>query len=372
MMVEKETTVSAGQWDYILLLTTLLLVGGGVVMVLSASSFLAEKRFNDAYFFFKPQLVFMLVGLALMLILKNIPYQFVCRLSYLWLFIAIVGLILVFVPGVGHKVGGSSRWLHLGFISGQPSEFAKFALVTVLASSLAAKRNVIKSFAYGLAPHLIILGILAGLIVIEPDLGTCVILVVITVVMLFVAGVRISYLLSLLGLSIPVLAVLILRHGYQLRRIIAYLAPWDDPLGAGYHIIHSFYAFALGGLTGVGPGAGRQKLFFLPEPHTDFIFSVVGEELGFIGVALISFLFLCLVWRGIVVALNAYELEGTYLALGLTLIIGVQAFLNMFVVTGLLPTKGLALPFFSYGGSSLIMNFICVGIIMNVASQSKR
>jgi len=307
----------------------------------------------------------------LMMILKNIPYQFFCRLAYFWLFIAIAGLILVFVPGVGKEVSGSSRWVRLGFISGQPSEFAKFALVTLLASSLAAKQEKIKSFAYGLAPHLIVLGIFFGLIVMEPDLGTSLILVVITMSLLFVAGVRVSYLLALFSMLIPVIAFLIMRHGYQLRRIMAFLAPWDDPFGAGYHIIHSFYAFSLGGLTGVGPGAGREKLFFLPEPHTDFIFSVVGEEWGFIGVTVVSLLFLCLVWRGIVIALNAYDLEGTYLALGLTLIIGVQAFLNMFIVTGLLPTKGLALPFFSYGGSSLVMNFVCVGILMNIAAQGK-
>jgi len=368
-MVEKE---NAGQWDYILLLTTLLLVGGGLVMVLSASSFLAEKRFNDAYFFFKPQVVYVFLGLAMMMILKNIPYQFFCRLSYLWFVIAVAGLILVFIPGVGREVSGASRWVRLGFFSGQPSEFAKFALVTLLASSLAAKREKIKSFSHGLVPHLIMVGILSGLIVVEPDLGTAVTLIVIAMILLFAAGVRISYLLSLMGLAVPVIALLIMRHGYQLKRIAAFLAPWDDPFGAGYHIIHSFYSFSLGGLTGVGPGSGREKLFFLPEPHTDFIFSVVGEELGFIGVTVISLLFIFLVWRGIVIALNAYDLEGTYLALGLTLIIGVQAFFNMYVVTGLLPTKGLTLPFFSYGGSSLVMNFVCVGIMMNIASQGKR
>lgn len=247
------------------MLTTLVLVGGGLVMVLSASSFIAEKRFNDVYFFFKPQVFYMLGGLALMLVLKNIPYQFFCRLSYFWLLLAVIGLVLVFVPEVGHKVSGASRWLRLGIFSGQPSEFAKFALVTFLASSLAAKRDKVKSFAYGLAPHLIILGILAGLIVVEPDLGTAITLVIITMILLFVAGVRVSYLFSLLGLSVPVIAFFIMRHGYQLKRIFAYIAPWDDPLDAGYHIIHSFYAFGLGGLTGVGPGAGRQKLFFCPN-----------------------------------------------------------------------------------------------------------
>ena len=252
-----------------------------------------------------------------------------------------------------------------------PSEFAKFALVVFLVRSMAAKQDRIKSFAYGLAPHLIILGLLAGLVVFEPDLGTALTLVTVAMVMLFVGGVRFSYLLSLLGLLVPVVILFVMKNGYQLKRVSTFFAPWDDPLGAGYHIIHSFYAFALGGFSGVGPGAGMQKLFFLPEPHTDFIFAVVGEELGFIGAAAVTLLFLCLIWRGVVIALNAYDLEGTYLALGLTTLIGVQAFINMYVVTGLLPTKGLTLPFFSSGGSSLIMNFICVGIIMNIASQKR-
>ena len=165
--------------------------------------------------------------------------------------------------------------------------------------------------------------------------------------------------------------MLIIRNPYRLRRIAAFLSPWEDPLDTGYHIIHSFMAFGSGGLTGLGPGGGRQKLFFLPEPHTDFIFSVVGEELGFVGVAFVILLFMVLIWRGITTALNAYELEGTYLALGLTLVIGLQAFMNMAVVVGLLPTKGLTLPFFSYGGSSMLVNFAAVGILMNVATQKR-
>lgn len=367
-----ENASAERQWDYVLLLTVFLLAGLGLVMVLSASSFLAEKRFGDAYFFFKPQLFYLLIGVALMLIVKNIPFQFFCRLSYFWLMLAVIGLILVFVPGIGHEAGGSSRWIKVGMFSGQPSEFAKFALVVFLVRSMTAKRDRIKSFAYGLAPHLIVLGVLAGLVVFEPDLGTALTLVVVAMIMLFVGGVRFSYLLSVLGIMVPIAVLFIMRHGYQLKRISTFLTPWEDPLGAGYHIIHSFYAFALGGFIGVGPGAGMQKLFFLPEPHTDFIFAVVGEELGFVGAVSVTFLFLCLIWRGLVIALNAYELEGTYLALGLTTLIGVQAFINMYVVTGLLPTKGLALPFLSSGGSSLIMNFVSVGIIMNIASQRRR
>lgn len=360
------------RWDYPLLLITLALTGLGLVMVLSASTFVAEKRFGDAYFFFKPQLAFMLLGLAVMLVLRNVPYRFFCKWSYVWLGLALIGLVLVFVPPFGRTVGGATRWVRLGALSGQPSEFAKFALVVFLAMSLAARQEELKELKRGLLPHLAVAGVLGGLIVIEPDLGSAVTVAAIAAVLLFVAGARWWHLL-LTAVAGGVAGVfLVLHHGYQLRRVATYLSPWEDPLGAGYHIIHSFYAFSLGGLTGVGPGAGRQKLFFLPEPHTDFIYSVVGEELGFVGVVVVALLFLLLIWRGVTIALESPELEGTYLALGLTLIIGVQAFMNMFVVTGLLPTKGLALPFFSYGGSSLLMNFICVGILMNVAAQDRR
>jgi cell division protein FtsW len=192
----------------------------------------------------------------------------------------------------------------------------------------------------------------------------------IAMVMFFTAGVPVSHLVSLAVLSAPAVYLLIARSSYRLERISAFMSPWDDPLGKGYHIIHSFMAFASGGLTGTGPGGSGQKLFFLPEPHTDFIFSIVGEELGFIGVTTVATLFMILLIRGIRAALNAVDLEGTYLALGLTLIIGLQAFTNMAVVVGLLPTKGLILPFFSYGGSALVTTFAAMGILLNVAGQA--
>ena len=374
-MTDKEKTKAPEpkpqNWDYILLLVTLCLVGFGLVMVLSSSSILAEKRYGDPYFFFRPQVAYALAGLAIMLVFKNIPYQFFCRTSYLALLATLAGLALVLVPGLGHSAGGASRWLRLAGFSFQPSELAKLALVIYLAYSLAAKRDKIKLFAYGLVPHLFILGVLVFLVALEPDFGSAVILTLIAFIMFFVAGVRVSYLVALALMAAPVAYLFVVRSPYRLQRIMAYLSPWDDPLGSGYHIIHSMMAFATGGLTGLGPGAGRQKLFYLPEPHTDFIFAVVGEELGFIGVALVTVLFLLLIWRGLAVALNSFELEGTYLALGLTLIIGLQAFMNMAVVTGLLPTKGLALPFFSYGGSAMLVNFACMGILMNVALQTK-
>lgn len=357
--------------DYIILLITMTLAATGLVMVYSSSFIMSETRFGDPYYFFRPQVVYVIFGMTLMLITRHIPYQLFCRLSYLILLVTVTALILVLIPGVGHRVGGASRWLRFAGLSFQPSELAKLALVIYLAYSLAAKREKIRQFAYGLFPHLIVLAVLVPLVLSEPDLGSAVILCLIAVIMMFAAGVPFSYLFSLLMLAAPVVYLLIIRSPYRLSRVAAYLRPWDDPQGAGYHIIHSFLAFASGGLTGVGPGGSNQKLFYLPEPHTDFIFSVVGEELGFIGVALIALLFLVLVARGLMVAMNSYELEGTYMALGLTMIIGLQAFMNMAVVTGLLPTKGLILPFFSYGGSAMVINFICIGILLNISSQGK-
>jgi cell division protein FtsW len=366
-----EDVKAKARWDYPLLLVSLCLVGLGLVMVFSASSMLAEKRFGDPYYFFRPQVIYAGLGLALMLLIRRIPYQFFLRCAYPLLFLTIAALILVLIPGVGHQAGGAYRWLRLAGVSFQPSEAAKMVLVIYLAYSLAAKQERIKAFAYGLFPHLVVLGVFMGLCLMEPDLGAAVIMAGIAVFMFFVAGVRLLHLLGLAALAAPLVFLLIVQSPYRLKRIAAFIAPWEDPLGSGYHIIHSFMAFASGGWTGLGPGGGRQKLFFLPEPHTDFIFAVVGEELGFVGVVCVALLFLILVWRGIHVALNAYELQGAYLALGLTMIIGLQAFTNMAVVVGLLPTKGLILPFFSYGGSAMVVNFACLGVIMNIAGQDR-
>ena len=358
-------------WDYLLLVVTLVLTLVGLVMVLSSSAIMAQKRFGDAYFFFRPQVAYVLLGLFLMVVLKNVPYQYFCKLSYPILLVTLAGLIIVLIPGLGFKAGGASRWLRVGNLSFQPSELAKMTLVIYLAYSLSAKRDKMKKFMVGIFPHLVVLAIMIPLVLAEPDLGSSLTMILLAISMLFVAGARMRYLLGMAMIAAPAAAWLIYNSPYRLKRITAFLSPWDDPLGAGYHIIHSFYAFASGGIMGLGPGGGQQKLFFLPEPHTDFIFSVVGEELGFIGVTLVALLFLILVIRGISIALNAYELEGTYLALGLTLVIGFQAFINMAVVVGLLPTKGLTLPFFSYGGSAMLVNFACIGMILNVASQGK-
>lgn len=360
--------------DPLLLLLVLALAGLGLVMLMSASSFWAEQKFGDSLYFFKPQLRNMLIGLVIMLIMSAIPYQWWTRdkVAYPVLLGTVAALALVFVPGLGVEVNNAFRWIRLPGFSFQPSEAAKLAIVIYLGYSLTRKGEKTGSFFYGFLPHLLVLSLTVGLILLEPDLGTAVCVVVIAFTMMFVAGSKVSHILALVVLAIPVLYYQIVNYSYRLKRIAAFLDPWEFPDSAGYHIIHSFYAFANGGLWGQGPGGSQQKLFFLPESHTDFIFSVVAEELGFAGVAVIALLFLLLVIRGLVIARSAHEFSGVYLALGCTMIVGMPAFFNMGVVTALLPTKGLPLPFFSYGGTNLFVSFAAMGILLNIAAQSRR
>jgi len=358
-------------FDALILVLVLALSGLGLVMLLSASTIMAEQRFGDAYFFFRPQLRNLVLGLGLMLVLSRVPYQFWVRRAYPALAACLIGLGLVLLPGVGHEVSGAHRWLRLPGFSLQPSETAKLAMVIYLAYSLSRKGPRNASLIYGLLPHLTLIGLTVGLILAEPDLGTAFSVALIAFIMMCVAGIKLWHLVALSLAGSAVLYYEITGYAYRLRRIAAFLDPWSAPQDAGYHIIHSFYAFASGGLLGQGPGASQQKLFFLPEPHTDFIFSVLAEEIGLVGVLVVGALFLTLVVRGLAIALAAAarDKSGVYLALGCTLVVAVPAFINMAVVTALIPTKGLPLPFFSYGGTNLIVCCAAMGLLMNVSSQ---
>jgi cell division protein FtsW len=358
-------------FDALILVLVLALSGLGLVMLLSASSIMAEQRFGDAYFFFRPQLRNLIFGLIVMLVLSRVPYQFWLRWAYPALAASLVGLGLVLLPGVGHEVGGAHRWLRLPGFSLQPSEAAKLAIVIYLSYSLSRKGPRNASFIYGLLPHLTLLSLTVGLILAEPDLGTAFSVALIAFIMMGVAGIKIWHMAALGLAGGAVLYYEITSYAYRLRRIAAFLNPWSDPQDAGYHIIHSFYAFASGGLLGQGPGASQQKLFFLPEPHTDFIFSVLAEEIGLAGVFVVGALFLALIVRGLAIAraAAARDNSGVYMALGSTLVVAVPAFFNMAVVTALIPTKGLPLPFFSYGGTNLLVCCAAMGLLMNVSSQ---
>jgi len=359
---------SAG-YDYPLLVAVLLMVSFSLVMVYSASSHLAAYRIGDSNYYLKRQVVFCLVGLFLMVVAKNLPSRIYGRLAYPLLAVSFTLMVLVFVPGLGKKVGGAYRWLKVGMISFQPAELAKFSLAVYMAYSMSKKGSQMATFWKGLFPHLLVAGVFVGLLVAQPDLGTAVILVTWLLVLLFVGGCRLHYLLSILLAGAPLLYFLILRADYRLKRWWAFLNPWKDPTGVGFQIIHSFFAFGSGGLWGVGPGASKQKLFYLPEPHTDFIFSIVGEELGFVGVCAVVFVFAFIVTRAIQISLAARDLYSTYLGFGLACFLGLQALVNMAVVLGLLPTKGLTMPLLSYGGSSMVMTLLAVGVLLNIASQ---
>lgn len=355
-------------FDVWLLFITLLLVGCGVTMVYSASAVLAQERFGDSYFYLKRTLIFATIGFALMMIVLRVPYRTYCKLAYPILLASLGLVFMVFVPGIGRTIGGATRWINLGPVAFQPSELAKVAMIIFLAYSLEKKAGKIRSFKIGVIPHLLVMLVVAGAILSQRDFGAAVMIAVITWFMLFAAGAKLSYLFGMVVMLLPFAYLFLSGEGYRKRRILAFINPWSDQYGAGFQIIQSFVAFNEGGLLGRGLGEGRQKLFYLPEAHTDFIFSVFGEELGLIGVIFVIILFALFCYRGLRIALNAPDLFGRYLATGCTLLICLSAIFNMGVVMGLLPTKGMTLPFISYGGSSLTVLLMVVGILLNVSS----
>jgi cell division protein FtsW len=356
-------------YDVQLLFPVLFLVGMGIVMVYSASSALAREAYGSDYFFLKKQALYSGLGIIALVICRHIPFKVFRSLTYPILVLAILLLLAIQITGFGFSAGGSARWLRIGSTSFQPSEFARFALVVYLAYSMAQKMDQLKDFLIGFLPHILVLGILSGLIILQPDFGAVVILGVLTWTMLFVGGVRILHLLSSLIIVLPVAYYFMIQADYRFRRIISFLDPWQYPTDEGYQIIHSLMAFGTGGIWGTGIGKGYQKLFYLPEPHTDFIFSVIGEELGLLGVLVVLGLYSLIFFRGIVIARNSNDPFGTFLAIGLTTAIGLQVCVNMGVALGLLPTKGLTLPFLSYGGTSLLISMASVGILMNIAAN---
>jgi cell division protein FtsW len=353
--------------DYTLLAVTMTLALVGLVMVFSASAIVAGNRFQDPGFFLKRQVAWLSFGLLLMHLTSRIDYPLWKKLSIPMLFGMLLLLVMVLVPGLGVAAKGARRWLRLGPISMQPAEMVKLVTVIYIAAYLTKKGDKITSFREGLLPALIVLGLLSGLVLLEPDLGTVVVLGLVTVGMCFLAGARISHLLTLGLCAIPVVLVLVLGSSYRRQRLMTFLAPWKDAGDAGFQITQSFLAFGSGGPFGVGLGEGKQKLYFLPEAHTDFVLALVGEELGLIGTVTVILLFALFVWRGFQIATRARLPFGRYLGMGITLLIGGQALVNAAVVTGLLPTKGLTLPFVSYGGSSLVVSLIGVGVLLSIS-----
>jgi len=359
-------------YDVQLLFPVLFLVGIGIVMVYSASSALALKKFGTSYFFLKKQALFAFAGVIVLVISRHFPYKYYRKLAYPLLGLSLALLAIIQFTDLGLSAGGSIRWMKLGSFSFQPSELARIALVIYLAYSMEKKGEQIKNFAIGFVPHVMVMGGFVVLIFIQPDFGSVAILGALTWIMLFIGGVRFSQLFASLLIIIPVGYLFLINAEYRVKRILGFLNPWEYRADEGYQVVHSLMAFGTGGLWGAGIGKGYQKLFYLPEPHTDFIFSVIGEELGLLGVLVIIALYAWIVMRGIAIARKAPDLFGSYLAVGLTIAIGLQIVVNMGVTLGLLPTKGLTLPLLSYGGTSLLINMASIGILMNISASKTK
>jgi cell division protein FtsW len=295
-------------------------------------------------------------------------------LTYPILALSILLLIVVLIPALGLslRVGVARRWLMTPWFSFQPSELGKLALVIFVAYALTKKGDKIKEFLHGFLPIIAIAGVMVLLVILEPDIGTAVFMGILTMVLLFIGGTRLSYLLALPLLAAPALYLFITRFPYGYRRIVAFLHPWEDMQGMGFQIVQSFVALGSGGPWGVGLGDGKQKLFFLPAAHTDFILAILGEEAGFIGIMVVIILFALLIWRGVRISLKTEDTFGAHLAMGLTCMIALQVIINMGVVLGLLPTKGLTLPFISYGGTSVVANLVGVGLLLSISASGEK
>jgi len=356
--------------DFVLLLVTLLLAVVGTAMIYSSSSIIALEKFNDGQYFLKKQLVFVFLGFTIMVAMTKVPYTHLRKIAYPGMLLCLLLLSLLFVPGIGMRRGGATRWLNLGGFSFQVTEMVKIMIVIFLSHLLTRKAFQITNFTRGVLVPLAATSVVMMLILLEPDFGTTAIIATIMLMMLCIAGAQIKHLALLIGAFIPVGIALILYKGYRLTRLTAFLDPWKDADNTGFQIIQSLISFGSGGTFGVGIGDGMQKLFYLPEPHTDFILSIIAEESGFIGVAMVITMFALFAYRGFRIALNAPDLFGSLLASGLTMVICMEAFINIAGVMGLIPLKGLVLPFLSYGGTAFIMSMTAVGILLNISTQT--
>jgi cell division protein FtsW len=354
--------------DKVLFTATLLLVCASVVMVYSASAIVALERFQHPYLFLTKQVLWAVLGLAVLAIAMKVDYRAYRSELFIWGLLALVAVMLVGVL-FSAPVNGTRRWFGLGGLGVQPSELAKIACVLFTASVLERRMHRIDELSYSMLPIGIVVGGLLGLILLQPDFGTAVSLLMIVAMMIFAAGLHYRYFIGTVLVSLPALYVVLVSAPYRRRRLLAFWDPWADPLGDGFQIIQSLIAVGTGGLFGRGLMAGVQKLFYLPEPHTDFIYAVISEELGLIGATGILICFCVIAWRGLRIAMRAEDTFGSFVALGLTTMIAAQAFVNMSVVLGLMPTKGIPLPLVSFGGSSLLINLLGMGVLLNISQH---
>jgi cell division protein FtsW len=361
---------SGRHYDRMLFGAVMLLLGIGIVMVYSSSSVVALTTYHDPSYFMKRQILWALLGAGALMACMRMDHEKLADKRVVVLLLAVTLLLLAatFLPAVGRTVNGARRWIRLGWLTFQPAELMKFTLVVYLSSYISTKRDRLREFQGGLLPAFVVTAVFLGLTLLQPDFGTVMVMGLIIVIMVFVGGARPMHLgIAALALA-PLVYAAIVYKTYRLRRMLAFLDPWADPQGAGHQIVQSYLAFGSGGVLGRGLGEGRQKLLFLPERHSDFIFAVIGEELGLWGACLVLLLFTVVLWRGVRIAL-ATEGFSRMLAMGITLLICVQGLFNMAVVTGLLPTKGIALPLVSYGGSALVVTLASVGVLLNISKR---
>lgn len=360
-----------GPPDFVLFITTLTLLGIGLVMVFSSSAVTASVNYGDAYYFFKKQLIWAIFGVVAMMVVMKLNFFKLKDFAIPLLVISVICLVLVVTP-LGIEVKGSSRAFNFGPIRFSPSELAKVSIVMFLARAMEIKLDKITSFTKGVLPFLAVLGIVCGLIMLQPDLGTAFTIAGTIFFMLMVAGAQWVHLGLITLTGIVAVAAAIIFEPYRMERVTAFLNPWKYASDEGFQTIQSLYALGSGGLFGMGLGRSRQKFFYLPEQHTDFIFAILGEELGFIGASLVVALFLLFAWRGFKIAINAPDNFSRLLAAGITIMITFQAAINIGVVSGALPVTGITLPFISYGGTSLLFTMIGVGLLLNISRYSSQ
>ncbi|MDD2181476.1 MAG: stage V sporulation protein E [Bacilli bacterium] len=357
--------------DILLLITIITIAIFGIIMIYSASYIWAEYKFNDPLKFVKNQTLFFVIGMLLLYIVSKINYYTYFEYSNMLLLTCIILLIFVLIPGIGTVRNGSRSWFGIGSFGIQPSEFTKLALIIFTSKYLSKNIKDIKDIKKGVLPLIILTLLIFGLIMLQPDFGTGTIIVMTIMGMLFMSGVKFSFFMRIGMVGILGVVGLIIAAPYRVARILSFLNPWKDPLGSGFQIIQSLYAIGPGGIFGFGFGNSRQKHFYLPEPQTDFIFSIISEEFGFLGVIIISTLFLIIIIRGFTIARNCKDLFGKFLVSGIIFGLAFQTVLNLMVVVGLIPVTGVTLPFLSYGGSSLLITLASMGIILNVSRYQK-
>jgi len=354
--------------DRVLFTATLLLICVSVVMVYSASAVVALERFQQPYLFLTKQALWSVLGLAVLVVAMRVDYRTYRNEAFIW---CLLGLVVLMLVGVlfSAPINGTRRWFAVGGLGIQPSELAKVACVFFTALMLERRMHRIDDLSYSLLPIGLILGLVVALILLQPDFGTSISLALVVAVMVFAAGLHYRYFVGLALTALPAIYIVLVSAPYRRRRLLAFWDPWADPLGDGFQIIQSLVAVGTGGVFGRGLMAGVQKLFYLPEPHTDFIYAVISEELGLVGATAILICFCVIAWRGLRIAARAEDTFGSFVALGLTTMIAAQAFVNISVVLGLMPTKGIPLPLVSFGGSSLLINLLGMGVLLNISQH---